>query len=595
MCFNNSPASYNKGLNPNKSNDLDYRRLVRQSKRVEASEHPVQVRVALLSDAATQQFVPVLKTLFHENGVGAHFYEGAFDAMELEAINPASGLYAFKPDVVVLLNSTQALRSRYYEQGIASEAEKIQRIWDAIARHSTCRVIQCNFPLPFERVFGQFDLKLQNSFYTDTQSLNRAITEAAGGRADVLLCDLESVASFVGRRVWFDERLWDMSKTFCALDYLPLAAQAIVDVVLAGLGRVVKCVILDLDNTLWGGVVGDLGAHAVQIGSHGDGEAFYRFQKYLLTLKNRGILLAVCSKNELANAVAPFDQNSEMVLKRDDITVFVANWENKADNIRKIRDTLEIGFDSMVFLDDNPFERNLVRNFLPDVIVPELPEDPADYVRAVSELNLFETTAFSAEDVARSALYKQEAERRQAQASYTDVTEYLQSLDMQLELGRFEAEKIGRISQLFLRSNQFNLTTHRYSEAECTAMMNDTSGCIPLQASLSDRFGDHGLISIVVGWPEGDTLRLSDWLMSCRVLGRGVEQYLMNHVFARARDLGLSKVSGEYLPTAKNGMVKDFWSRFGFSQVSESKWELAVDQFLPATVWIRDSLAVANR
>lgn len=576
-------------MNPNKSVDLDYRRLVRASKKVDISQHKNQLKVALLSDAATQQFVPVLKTLFHENGVSAQFYEGAFDAIELEVINPASGLYSFKPDVVMLLNATQALRSRYYEHGIAPEFDRIPRIWDALAANAACRVIQGNYVLPYERPFGQFDLKIQQSFYSATQALNAHIAVSARERSNILLCDLEAVASYVGRRTWFDDRLWDMSKTFCALDHLPNAAQAMIDVTLAALGRVVKCIVLDLDNTLWGGVVGDLGHAGVEIGSHGDGEAFYRFQKYLLTLKRRGILLTVCSKNDTANAIAPFEQNPEMVLKRGDITVFVANWNNKADNIRAIRDTLEIGLDSMVFLDDNPFERNLVRNFLPDLIVPELPEDPADYVRAISELNLFETTAFSAEDVARSALYKQEADRRQAQTSYTDVTAFLRSLDMRMDLGRFEAEKIGRIAQLFLRSNQFNLTTHRYSEAECIAMMNNESGCRPLQASLSDRFGDHGLISIVVAWPEGDTLRISDWLMSCRVLGRGVEQYLMNRIFAEARDSGLSKVSGEYVPTAKNAMVKDFLAQFGFEQAGESKWEMAVTRYTPSTVWISES------
>ncbi|HEY3850725.1 MAG TPA: HAD-IIIC family phosphatase, partial [Steroidobacteraceae bacterium] len=417
-------------MNPNKTVDLDYRRLVRSGRKLPGSGEAAAVRIALLSDAATQQFVPVLRSLFAENGFLADLYEAAFDAVELEVIDTGSGLYAFKPDVAVLLNATQALRSRHYEHGMEPELDRIRRTWDALGANSTCRIIQCNFALPYERPFGQFDLKVQRSLYTETRALNSQIAELARDRPNVLLCDIEAVASYVGRRTWFDDRLWDMSKTFCNLEYLPWAAQAIVDLVLAGLGRVVKCVILDLDNTLWGGVIGDVGPLGIQIGPHGDGEAYYRFQKYLLTLKKRGILLAVCSKNDLANAVAAFTDNPDMALKRDDITVFVANWENKADNIRTIRDTLEIGFDSLLFLDDNAFERNLVRKFLPEVIVPELPEDPADYVRAVSELNLFETTAFSAEDAARSALYRQEADRRQARSSYTDVTEYLQSLDM---------------------------------------------------------------------------------------------------------------------------------------------------------------------
>lgn len=581
-------------MNPNKTVDLDYRRLLREAKQAVTRQHDHSVNIALLSDAATQQFVPILKALLSENGYRAEFYEAPFDAMELEALNPNSGLYAFMPDFVLLINSTQALRARYYEHGMGSELERIERIWDTLAAQCKGRIIQCNLTLPYERPFGQFDLKLRNSLYSETQQLNSQIAQLASTRSGVLICDLEGVASSVGRRNWFDDRLWDMSKTFCNLDHLPFAAQAMVDLILAARGKVVKCVVLDLDNTLWGGVVGDAGPHGVEIAAHGDGEAFYRFQKFLVTLKNRGILLAVCSKNELANALAPFEQNTEMVLKRDDITVFVANWGNKADNIRTIRDTLDIGFDSMLFLDDNAFERNLVRSFLPDVIVPELPEDPAEYVRAVSELNLFETTSFSAEDLARSALYKQEAERRETQNRYTDITDYLKALEMRISVRRFETSQIGRISQLFLRSNQFNLTTNRHSEAECTAMMLDQEGCLPLTASLRDRFGEYGLISIVVARPEGDTLRISDWLMSCRVLGRGVEQYLMNQIVSTAKQKQLARITGQYIPTSKNGMVKDFWAQFGFESADGRNWTLMTAQFQPKTSFIAEESLVSE-
>jgi FkbH-like protein len=579
-------------LNPNKTADLDYRRLTRLGKKAASVETDAPaLKIALLSDAATQQFVPVLTGLFAENDIRVVLYEGAFDAIELEVFDQGSRLYAFKPDVVLLINAAQALRARLGERTVASEAERIGAIWDRLATHCTCRIIQCNFALPLERPFGQYDLKLNGSLYAATRLLNSQVHQMAAEKPHVLICDIEGVSSYVGRQHWFDERLWDMSKTFCSLEYLPFAAQAMVDIVLAAVGKVVKCVIIDLDNTLWGGVVGDLGPLGIQIGAHGDGEPFWRLQHYLLSLKKRGILLAACSKNELSNALAPFEQNPDMVLKRDDFTVFIANWDNKADNIGEIRETLEIGLDSMVFLDDNPFERNLVRRFLPDVLVPELPEDPADYVRYISGLNLFETTAFSAEDVARSTLYKQESERREARRTFTDVNDYLRSLDMQIVVSRFEPHNIGRIAQLFLRSNQFNLTTHRYTEAECTQMMLDEEHCIPLSATLRDRFGDYGLISLVVAWSEGDTLRISDWLMSCRVLGRGVEQFLMNRIVQLARQRGLSKLSGEYIPTAKNGMVKEFWAQFGFDSPDGLRWVRVVSNYTPHVAWIGDAAA----
>jgi FkbH-like protein len=279
--------------------------------------------------------------------------------------------------------------------------------------------------------------------------------------------------------------------------------------------------------------------------------------------------------------------------------MFVANWENKADNIRKIKETLDIGFDSMVFVDDNPCERNLVRQLLPGVIVPDLPEDPSDYVRAISELNLFETSSFSAEDLRRVDLYRQEASRRVVQQTYSSIEDYLQSLEMVIDVERFDLFHLPRIAQLIQRSNQFNLTTRRHNQGECVRMMHNER-CIPFYAKLKDRFGDHGLISVVVVWHEGDRLMITDWLMSCRVLSRGVEQFLMNTIVEEARRLNLPLIAGQYIPTSKNGMVRDFYARFGFQLTAEdvdgrTTWTVATTEFQPKKVFIlRSSTVAAN-
>lgn len=579
-----------------KTPDLEYGRLVRKSKRLDPSIAEHNVRLAILSDAASQQFVPLLRALFHENGVNVEIYEGAFDAIELEVLNPASGLYEFRPDAIVLANCTQALRDRYYQSGAEDFQDvagtRIVRIWEAIQNHSSARIIQLNYPLPYERQFGHYDLKVPQSLYAVVLALNTRIAACAREHSNVLICDTEAVASFIGRRHWFDDRLWHMTKAFCQLDHLPLVAQSLVEIVLSTMGRVVKCVIVDLDNTLWGGVVGDDGPLSIAIGAHGDGEAFYHFQHFLHSLKRRGILLAVCSKNNPETALQPFLENPGMVLKPEDITVFVANLENKADNIRAIRDTLGIGFDSMIFLDDSPFERNLVRQFLPDVIVPDMPEDPARYVQALCELNLFETSSFSAEDITRSEFYRQEAGRRELKGSFSSIDDFLGSLDMRIEVARFDKTKIPRIVQLMQRSNQFNLTTHRHNEAECERMMLDHEQFVPLSASLSDRFGDHGLISIVVLRRSPEHLEIGDWLMSCRVLTRGVEQFLMNRVVDLAKQNGFKTITGEYIPTAKNGMVKEFFAQFGFEKLAEKdgriQWRLDPETYQPRTTRIRE-------
>jgi FkbH-like protein len=283
-----------------------------------------------------------------------------------------------------------------------------------------------------------------------------------------------------------------------------------------------------------------------------------------------------------------------MVLKREHIAAFVANWDDKAQNIREIQKQLNIGFDSMVFLDDNPFERNLVRELVPGVIVPELPEDPADYLAAISELNLFETTSFSSEDLKRTEMYRMQAERRQEESSFAGVEEFLKSLDMRITVERWDEFHLPRVAQLIQRSNQFNLTTRRLSEVQCSAMMKDTSSCLPIYATLSDRLGDHGLISVVTCEPQRNDLVIRDWLMSCRVLTRGVEQYLMAYVFDYAGSLGMNRVIGEYIPTAKNAMVRDFFAQFGFRQLSaepdgRTRWALNLGEFNPAATYIRQA------
>lgn len=567
---------------------LDYRALLQADKKLNPAGATRTLKLVLLSDAATQRLEPLLRALFARHGVDAQIYSAPFAAIELEAYNADSELYRFQPDAVAILSSVQTLRAEFGRRQsgaveFANEAaRRMIRVWEAIQARTSAMLIQSNFALPAERIFGNFDQVASESFYTAVRTLNGLIVDAAKQHRGVLINDIEALTSWVGGRNWFDDRFWDIAKSFCRQEHLPYVARNIVDITMAAQGQVIKCVVLDLDNTLWGGVIGDDGLDHIQLSEHGDGEAFFRLQCYLRELHRRGILLAVCSKNDMQNALLPFEKHTEMVLKREHIAVFMANWDDKAQNIRKIREALNIGLDSMVFLDDNPFERNLVRELVPGIVVPELPEDPADYVRAICELNLFEATSFSAEDVRRNELYRQEFQRKEEAAGFASVEEFLGSLNMRITVARFDSFHIPRIAQLIQRSNQFNLTTRRLAEAECQSLMRDPEW-IPLYAKLSDRLGDHGLISVVILKPCADELAIHTWLMSCRVLTRGVEQYLMNTVFEEAARLGLKRVTGEYIPTAKNSMVKEFFAAFGFHLLEDrgghTKWALETDEY----------------
>ncbi len=368
-----------------------------------------------------------------------------------------------------------------------------------------------------------------------------------------------------------------------SIDALPYIASRTLDIIASIEGKFKKCLILDLDNTVWGGVVGDDGWENIQVGHGlGIGKAFSEFQQWVKKLKNRGIIVCVCSKNDEDKAKEPFVKNPEMVLKLDDISVFIANWENKADNIRTIQSILNIGFDSMVFLDDNPFERNMVRENVPGVTVPELPEDPGKYLEYLYTQNLFETASYSSADKDRTKQYQVEAQRVATAKKFTNEGDFLKSLEMVSEVSGFTSFNIPRVAQLSQRSNQFNLRTIRYTEDQIAAIEND-----PKQKgfafSLKDKFGDNGLIAVVILQEmDANTLFIDTWFMSCRVLKRGMENFTLNTIVDYAKNSGYKKIIGEYLPTPKNGMVSEHYSNLGFTRMegsSTTQWELDVEDY----------------
>jgi FkbH-like protein len=569
---------------------LDYFALAKEAKALNTSGAAKVIRIALLADCATQHLADIMRAIAARNNVQAQVYEGNYDGVDLEILDPNSALYAFNPQYVVIILSSEKLKAHLYASGdrrsFADETVgRLENLWSAFRAQSQATIIQSTFVLPSERAFGNYELKVADSVGSIFTEINYRLSVKAREAKNVLLNDVDFIAASVGRTEWFDARMWNMAKTPCRLEHLPLLAQSLLDTALAASGMFAKCVVLDLDNTLWGGVIGDDGLEGIALGEFDEGEAFVGFQTFIRELKRRGIILAVVSKNEHAAAVLPFREHPHMVLKEEDISVFVANWDNKADNIRLVQKTLNIGFDSLVFLDDNVFERNIVRQFLPDVVVPDLPEDPSLYLQTLAELNLFETASFSEADLQRAEQYREEAQRELTKTHFTNINEYLISLGMEIRLERFNAFNLPRIAQLMQRSNQFNLMTRRYGEAACEAMMSDPS-VAPLTVKLADKFGDYGLISVVILKNAGSDLEIDEYLMSCRVLQRGVESFTMNNIFSYAARQGAKRVTGHYLPTKKNDMVKGFFKSFGFEKIAEgeggaSQWALAVDAYQP--------------
>ena len=529
------------------------------------------LKIALLGDSATQFLNQAIKGLGYDNGYNLNLWEADFNQIERQVFDSSSELYEFDPDVIILFRSSQKLLGKYnklplegQQQLAKNELDLIDSLNNTILKNTTAKVIYYNYTEINDAVFGNFANKIESSFLFQLRKLNYELMLLAQNNPNLYLCDLSSLQNNLGKSTLFNPSLYVSTDMVLSLDALPHVAMVTIDLIKAIYGKFKKCIILDLDNTTWGGIIGDDGIENIQIGSLGIGKAFTELQQWVKKLKNRGIIVAVCSKNTESVAKEPFKKHPDMVLSLDDISVFKANWDNKADNIRQIQKVLNIGFDSMVFLDDNPFERNIVRENLPDVLVPELPEDPTHYLEYLYSLNLFETVSFSKEDKDRTKLYQIEAERVKAHEKFTNEDDFLQNLEMISKVEEFNSFNIPRVAQLSQRSNQFNLRTIRYTEAEIE-QISKSEKFKNFAFSLKDKYGDNGLICVVILKKLNATeLFIDTWFMSCRVLKRGMENFVLNTLVSYAKENNFKRIIGEYITTEKNHMVKEHYPELGF-------------------------------
>ncbi len=533
------------------------------------------VRLAVLGSGTLTHLLPAIRVAGLRRGIWVDTYENDYGQYLQELADPGSALHAFRATAVLLAFDAHHLTAGVTAGMDAASADAaldevkahVRETWKLARDAFNCPILQqAALPLHLS-VLGNNEHRLPGSRARFVTRLNEALRAAAEeDGVDILAVDDRATRDGVLK--WHDAGLWHRAKQEIAPPAAPMYGDMVGRWLAAKQGRSFKCLVLDLDNTVWGGVIGDDGMDGIALGQGSAlGEAYVAFQDYVRELTRRGIILAVCSKNDEANALEPFDKHPDMVLKRGDISSFVANWSNKADNIRAIAQELNIGLDSLVFIDDNPFERNLVRQELPMVAVPEVSDDPTGYPVALSDAGYFEGLSVTDEDRERTAQYQGNKAREALKAAVTDVDGYLRGLEMQLIVRPFDRVGLQRIVQLINKSNQFNLTTKRYTDQDMLAVMADPNA-FGLQLRLLDRFGDNGVVVIIIGRLQDDRdLVIDTWLMSCRVLGRQVEPTTLNLIAANAQRLGARRMVGDYIPTRKNGMVKDHYARLGFSVV----------------------------
>jgi len=548
------------------------------------------VRLALLGSSTLAHVHAAIRVAGLRRRLWVETYENDYGQYWQELADHGSTLHRFKPNFVLF-----ALDARHLTGGIgaASGAAEIEAALDEVAgRVRECwRLARDNFACPVIHqmalpvhppLIGENEHRLAGSraeFLARLNAMLRRMADEDG--IDVLALDRRAARD--GVDAWHSPELWHRAKQEVSPAAAPVYGDLVMRLVAARRGRSHKALVLDLDNTIWGGVVGDDGVEGLVLGQGTAlGEAFADFQDYARELSRRGVILAVCSKNDEANALEPFDRHPEMVLRRTDIASFVANWDDKPANIRAIAEELNIGLDALVFVDDNPFERALVRRELPMVAVPEIGDDPASYAQTLADAGYFEAVAITDEDRTRTDQYQGNRQRDALKSTATDLDSYLRGLGMRLLWRRFDGVGLQRTVQLINKTNQFNLTTRRYSEAEVQAVMDDRRA-FGLQLRLIDRFGDNGIIAIVIGrLQDGGDVAIDTWLMSCRVLGRQVEPTTLNLVAAEAKALGARRLVGEYIPSAKNGMVREHYPRLGFASCGDgARYTLDLGGFLP--------------
>lgn len=547
------------------------------------------LRIAVLGGTTTNELVQYLELVLLSEGFRPIFYQSEYGRFYEDAVLDSNALLAFQPELVYIHTNCVNIRNwppiggsePEHQTYLNAELSHYRAIWDALASKLTCQIIQNNFDPPPHVLLGNMDAVAPGGHARYIAELNLAFAQEAAHRPRLLLQDMHRLAAETGLRRWFT---WDRYFSY----KLPLSpeahltiARSLTSIVRALYGHSRKVLVLDLDNTVWGGVIGDDGVDRIEIGRETPiAEAYTAFQEYCLRLRDRGILLAVCSKNTESIAKAGFEHPSS-ILKLEHFASFKANWDPKHENLQQIAQELNLGISSFVFVDDNPAERELVRAQLPSVAVPEIGNDVCRYAEIIQSGRYFEPATLSQEDLDRTTLYATNSQRAEHQKTFASYGDYLASLHMVAEIGPFKPVYMERIAQLTNKTNQFNLTTRRYTLAELEAASKDPAS-ITLYGRLQDKFGDNGLISVVLGHREGTALHLDLWLMSCRVLKRDMELAMLDALAARAGAQGIDHLIGYYIPTAKNGMVADLYPRLGFTPAPAKPAHLAQD----ATVWV---------
>ena len=559
-------------------------------------------RLAVLRSFTLEPAIPLLRAEAFLHGIDLTVHVGDFNAYAQEILDPESSLYRFVPDAVVVAVRTADLAPDLWQaysdlspEGASAAVERVCNSfgqWIRVFRErSSAALIIHSLELPGRPAMGLLDAQEKNGQSVAVHKINQELRQIATEHRGVYLLDYDGLVARHGRLRWHDERKWLTARMPIAADHLTYMAREWLRFLIPLSGKTVKVLVADLDNTMWGGVIGEDGMTGIKLGPEYPGAAYQNLQRTMLDLARRGILLAICSKNNPEDAMEALENHPGMLLRPKDFSAMRINWNEKAQNLREIASELNVGVDALAFLDDNPVEREQVRSAIPEVVVIDLPEDPLTYVATVRDCPVFERLVLSSEDLQRTCLYAAQRQRSQAEHSFQTKEDFFRYLDQEAEVVPVSAATIARVAQLTQKTNQFNLTTRRHTEQQIADIANRQE-CQVLSIKVRDRFGDHGLVGVAITHDAGETCEIDVFLLSCRVIGRSVETALLSHLAQGAASRGRVRLSGRFLPTKKNAPARDFYAQHGFQLVEEngegSVWTLDLEHHTIATPeWIR--------
>ncbi len=576
---------------------FDNRYILRNRKKIKKSllndgTKRINKKIAVLGGSTTNDIVYCLELFLLNNGILPEFYQSEYNMYWEDAVFGNDALDNFSPDIIYIHTTYRNISGfsdsisdnrEIINEKINTEYEKFKTMWTSLAAKFNCPIIQNNFELPLYRFLGNSDCWNINGYSFFINRLNLLFAEYAGNNNGFYINDINYLSSCIGLEKWHNSDAWHMYKYAMSTDVIPELTFNISNIIKSIYGKNKKVIALDLDNTLWGGVIGDDGQDGIEIGKESPvAQSFSDFQSYIKNFKNIGVLLTVCSKNEEENAILGLN-HPESILKPDDFVSIKANWNSKDINIINTATELSLLPESFVFIDDNPAECEIVSSQIPDAAVIRF-EDISEAMYKLSRSGFFEVTSISEDDLKRNEMYQANALRIKQQMAFQNYSDYLLSLDMIAEIDSFKPVYLKRITQLINKSNQFNLTTKRYTTEEIESIYN-SDDYICIYGKLEDKFGDNGIVSVIIGKKDGNTLNIELWLMSCRVLKRDMELAMLDLLVEFSRKNNISKLYGTYIPSAKNKMVMNFYpDTLGFDFVSETdegitNWILDINNY----------------